>query len=81
MIQKVKEHKKKLVGGSIIGIIVMCFMSISGCIATYDHKVQGTETLGMHDSHRVELQTDDFILEMRKMDMKELKLLKELQEK
>jgi len=74
MIQKVKEHKKKLVGGSIIGIIVMCFMSISGCIATYEHKVMGSVETGLHDSYRAELQTDDFIIEMRKLDMKERKL-------
>jgi len=74
MIQKVKEHKKKLVGGSIIGIIVMCFMSISGCIATYEHKVSGSIESGLTDAYRAELQTDDFIIEMRKLDMKERKL-------
>jgi len=68
----IKENKKKILAGSgILAIIFAAAMTISGCVATYDHKVMGSmgSEAGIHESYRVELQTDDFILEMRKLDM------------
>lgn len=68
------QHKKKIIaGGSALAFIVVAFMSISGCVASYDHKIMGSMegAAGLHESYRVELQTDDFILEMRKLDMEE----------
>ena len=66
---------KKIIGGCIL---ILAFMSCTGCVATYDHKVMGTIESGLHEQYRAELQTDDFIIEMRKLDLKEMKLKHEL---
>ena len=68
-IKPVMAHKKKIVGGGIVAVIVALMMSISGCVATYSHKVMGDLASGnFEEVYKVDVQTDDFILEMRKLD-------------
>jgi len=77
-VSSLTAHKKKIIGGGVLAALVFAFMGCSGCVATYDHRITGSIESGLHEQHRAELQTDDFIIEMRKLDMEEMKLKAEL---
>lgn len=69
----VQNHPKKIIGGSVVAALVGVAMTISGCTMTYTHNIIGDLTKGLEESYKVELQTDDFIIKMREMDLREQK--------
>lgn len=54
----VKGNKKKVIAGGIVSLLIAAIMTVSGCMATYEHTVKAGDVIQLEEIYRVEFKTD-----------------------